>query len=221
MTAPPEPTRESTPAPRLADRLRDVQVALRDDLDVSRHLFRRRPAYLVRDPLTLQSHRLEPGDYRIFIAIRPDRTLGETFKDLLEQGDLTRDDEEPFYQFILSLHRLTFLNLPIANDQLLYQRHLAKKAARRRGKWLGFLFLRVPLINPDALLERTIRHARFLFSRSFFAVWLALTAAALFVGVQHFDELIQRVQGVLAARHLALMWVTLVVLEVRKEFGRA
>jgi putative peptide zinc metalloprotease protein len=220
VKTPTNDTREGA-APRLRERLRTVHVALRNDLEVSRHLFRGEPAYLVRDPLTLQSHRLEPADYKIFIAVRGDRPLGETFNELVGRGDLDRDDEESFYQFIVSLHRLTFLNLPVADNQLLYKRHVAKKTARRRQKLLSILFLRVPLINPDDFLDRTLHHVRFLFSRPFFSIWAALVVAALFVGVLHFGALVQPVQGVLAARNLILMWITLIGLKVLHEFGHA
>ena len=40
------------------------------DLDVTRHVFRGEPAYVVRDPLTLQSHRLNPADYAIVKSIK-------------------------------------------------------------------------------------------------------------------------------------------------------
>ena len=51
--------------PSPADRLRAARVGVRQDLDVSRHLFRGEPTYVIRDPLTFQSHRLDPRDYQI------------------------------------------------------------------------------------------------------------------------------------------------------------
>ncbi len=218
-SAPASPAAGSPPS--LAARLAKVRVSARQDLEVTRHLFRSRPAYIVRDPLTFQNHRFDPGDYELFVAITADRTLGEIFTHLVAQGKATPGDEAAFYQFIVSLHRLNFLNLPVSDEKLLYQRHQARQRARRREKMMGFLFLRVPLVNPDAFLDKTIRYARPVFSRWAFVAWLLLVGTAAFTAARNFGELINPVQGVLAARNLPLMWLTLVGLKVLHEFGHA
>ena len=55
-------------SPSLASRLGGVRVGLREDLEVSRHLFRGAVAYVVRDPITFQSQRLEPADYDVLVG---------------------------------------------------------------------------------------------------------------------------------------------------------
>ncbi|MBN1490694.1 MAG: hypothetical protein JXA69_12315 [Phycisphaerae bacterium] len=208
-------------AMRVADRLRTVHVSTRRDLDVSRHLFRGEAAYVLSDPLTLQNHRLTPRDYYIFVAIDNDRPLGDIFEELVARAILAEADEDGFYRFILMLHRLNFLNLPISDEKLLYQRYTVRKRAARRAKLMGFLFLRVPVFNPDAFLCRTIRYGRHLFSPWFFAAWCLLIAAAMGVAWRRFDELAAPIQGVLVAGNLPLLWITLVVLKVMHEFGHA
>lgn len=206
---------------QLAERLRGVHVGTRHDLEVSRHLFRGEPAYVIRDPLTFESYRLDRSGYAIFVALQRDLSLGEIFEKVVEQGCLSRQDEETFYQTILTLHRLNFLNLPISDDKMLYQRYLAKKQARTREKLLGFLFLRIPLINPDAFLRRTLRYVSWLFSKPFFFVWLAMMACAAFIVVKSFNELIEPIQGVLVARNLPVIWFALIALKIVHEFGHA
>ncbi|MBN1342774.1 MAG: HlyD family efflux transporter periplasmic adaptor subunit [Phycisphaerae bacterium] len=218
-----DPQAQTKPAkqPTLADRLRDVHLGTRQDLEVSRHLFQDRPSYVIRDPLTFESYRLDAKGYAIFVALERDVPLGAIFSRLVERGCLTKADEEAFYQTILSLHRLNFLNLPISDDKLLYQRHLAKQRARFKEKAMGFLFLRIPLVNPDAFLNHTIRYARFLFTQWFFAVWLLVIAAALIIAVRRFDDLIQPMQGILVPANLPIMWVALIALKVLHELGHA
>ena len=89
----------------LADRLRTVRVGLREDLEVSRHLFRNEPSYVVRDPITFQSQRLDLADYEIFASIDTAKPLSEIFDGLVERGRLTAGEEEKFFQFIMLLHR--------------------------------------------------------------------------------------------------------------------
>lgn len=214
-------TAESPSPAAIADRLRGACVGVRQDLEVTRHLFRGEPAYLVRDPMTLQSHRLSPADYTVFVAIDRDRTLGETFETLVSNGAARREDEQTFYQFVLMLHRLNFLNLPISDDRLLYERHCTRQKARRREKLLGFLFLRIPLVNPDAFLRRTMRYAEPLFRGWFLALWFALVATAVFVAARNGDSLREPLQGILTLQNLPLIWLALIVLKVLHEFGHA
>jgi putative peptide zinc metalloprotease protein len=207
--------------PSIAERLRDVRVGTRRDLQVTRHLFRGQSSYLLCDPLTLQSHRLDPQDYRIFVNIDPARSLGEIFDGLVKAGRLDTEQEEAFYLFIYRLHTLNFLNLPVSDEKALYQKFLRRNAARRREKIFGILFLRVPLWNPDSFLQKTINYTRFLFSPWFFITWLILIAVAAFVSIKHWDQLIQPLEGILAAKNLPIMWVTLITLKLFHEFGHA
>ena len=52
----------------IAERLRNVHAGLRSDLEVTRHLFRGQPQYVVRDPLTFQTHQFSQQDYQILAA---------------------------------------------------------------------------------------------------------------------------------------------------------
>lgn len=210
-----------SPESALREKLRDVQVGLREDLEVTRHLFRGTPSYVIRDPVTFQTQRLDPADYDVLVRIDPGRSLGEIFAELIQSGRATAQDEEKFYQFMLQLHRLGFLHLPVADDKALYRRFQAKARARRNEWLLGFLFLRVPLYNPNAFLESTIRFVRPLFSRTALVLWIVLVVAAGVVLLRRWHELVEPLQGMLAARNLVLMWFTLVVLKIFHEFGHA
>jgi len=205
----------------MADRLRSVCVGVRQDLEVTRHVFRGEPTYVLRDPMTLQNHRLDPADYAILVAIDRERTLGDTFEELVAHGTLARDSEDRFYRFIMTLHRLGFLSLPISDDKVLYQRYLAKRIARRREKLFSFLFLRIPVWNPDAFLSRTLKYVRGVYRPWFFIIWLAVAVAAAVVGVCRCEELLHPAQGVLVAKNLPLIWIALVVLKMLHEFGHA
>lgn len=211
----------ASPPPALAPRLGQVRVGLRDDLEVTRHLFRGEPSYVIRDPITFQTQRLEPVDYQIFVAIDASKPLAEIFQGLVERGQVGPDQEEDFYQFIMALHQRGFLHLPIADSKILFRRHQTRQRARRNEKLLGFLFLRIPLWCPDAFLEKTIRLARPLFSRTVLVLWLILMLAAGYVALRNRADLRQPLEGLLVARNLVLMWITLVALKVFHEFGHA
>ncbi len=215
------PTSDNPAPQRLATKLRSVHVNLREDLEVSRHSFRGEPSYIVRDPMTFHSQRFTLADYQIFVRIDATRSLADIFKELVSGGKLRDDDEERFYRFIMSLHGLGFLHLPISDSKLLYRRYLTRQQARRREKLLGFLFLRIPLWNPDRFLDRTMHLVRPLFSPLFFVFWLLLIGSAGYVAARQWEELARPLEGVLVAGNLPLMWATLIGLKLIHEMGHA
>lgn len=221
MTTTETPSQIASPRSSYADRLRNVRVGTRQDLTVTRHLFRGEPSYVVTDPMTLQNHRLSPADYAIFVAIDRRRELQEIFEELVKGDALLPEDEERFYQFIFRLHELGFLSLPFSDDKLLYRRYVRQKQQRLKQQVTGFLFLQIPLINPDTFLERTLPYAKHIFSRWFFAMWVCLVAVAGFVAFKSFHQLLQPIQGVLLPQNLPMMWLTLIVLKLFHEFGHA
>lgn len=205
----------------LAQRLRSVRVGLRADLEVSRHVFRGRPSYVVRDPLTFQSHQFSPEDYEVLVRIDASRTLGDIFGELVRETRATQQQEEAYYEFVFSLHRLGFLQLPVSDETLLYRRFAARRESRRRQRFRSLLFLQIPLWNPDAFLDRTQAPFRPLFTVWALAAWVVLAGAAVVVAASRGPELFQPLNGILATRNLPLMWVTLVVLKTIHEFGHA
>jgi putative peptide zinc metalloprotease protein len=205
----------------LADSLRSVQVGMREDLSISRHRFRGEVAYIVRDPMTFENQRLSQGDYEVFVHIRAAKSLGDIFIELVKKKILGENDGEHFYQFVVSLHGLGFLRLPVSNDKLLYERFRRRKQAAKRARFLSLMYLRVPLLNPNAFLDRTIHLVRPLFSLYALALWVLLIGAAVFVAVSRWDDLVQPVHGVLVAQNLPLLALLLIVLKVFHEFGHA
>lgn len=215
-----EPAAAAPPA-GLADRLGGSHVGVRRDLEVSRHVFRGEVAYVVRDPMTFATHRIGGREYRLFNAIDEDVSLAETFASFVERGLMAKKDEEPFYRFVMSLHRMGFLKLPIQDDEALYERHVSRLKAKRRGLWTMLFSAQVPLFNPDAFLTRTMRFVRPLFSTPALVAWCALVLVAVLAGVRNAAEFSAPVVDIFSGPNLPLLWGTLVALKVFHEFGHA
>ncbi len=206
---------------RLAERLRKVQVGVRAELDITRHVFHGRPAYVVRDPVTFQSHQLSAADYRLYCYLSPDHNLGSIFQQIVRDGLLDAEREEEFYRFVLQLNQLGLLNLPTSDGHALYERHKRRRAAARKARLLGILFLRVPLWDPDRFLDRTIGWMRPLFTRTAFVAWLLLSLLSMSLCVARWQDFRQPLGAIFAVEHLPTLWITLIGLKVIHEFGHA
>ncbi len=205
----------------LAQRLAGVVANVRSELDISRHVFRDGPGYVVRDPISFKTLRLDPEDYQVLVALHEDRSLSDTFASLVADGVLTEDDEEDFYAFVLNLHRQGMLSLPVNDADSLYARFERRRRLEARAKVLGFLFLRVPLVNPDHFLDRTVRYVAPLFTRTALIAWALLMLVALAVVIARWNDLSAPILAMISGDRLVLLWFTLIGLKVIHEFGHA
>ena len=209
------------PGSQLAERLSSVMVSLRSEIRVTRTVFRGDASYIVRDPITMQAHRLAPAEYQVFVALQSETTLGDVFDNLLKAGEVARDDEESFYEFVLHLYRIGLLNLPIPDHSSLYQRFELKQSMARRQKIMGFLFMQVPLVAPDGFLDRTHRYVRGLFSRAGIAVWCALMLMVTVIAAARWSDLTRPLLTLLDLGNLPWLAAILITLKVLHELGHA
>ncbi len=205
----------------IAQRLGPVQAGLRTDLEVTRHLFRGQPQYVVRDPLTFKTHQFSPGDYQILVALNDSATLDEVFQLLVQRGTLNATQQDAFYQFVLTLHRLNYLTLPISDGKMLYERFAGRQRTALWRQLSGFLFLRMPLVNPDTFLDRTADFVRPLFTRAALTLWILLMLTGVGILLQRWDSFRDPAHSILANETLLFLWIALVVLKVVHEFGHA
>lgn len=203
--------------------LSPLRVGLRTDLHVTRQMTRSGPRYLVHDPVNFHNHAFTPTDYRILTSIVRQRTLGETQRELVADGLLQDGEEqrEGFYRFVMWLHGIGLVRLPITGGSAAFERMQQKQKAAA-GPWYRLLMShRVPLWNPDAFLGRTLRWTGWLFSPVGALLWVALLAFVAWKCVGRFDELFAESTQLLALANLPILWIALIALKALHEFGHA
>lgn len=202
-----------------AEVLKGLPVTVRSDLKASRQVYQGEPVYVIHDPITFRTHRLSVFQYRTLAAMHPDRTVGENFDILVNKGEFERDEESVFLSLVTNLNRLSLLVLPVASGARLFEQHQKVRAMQRRGKFLGFLFMQIPLVNPDRFLTRTVGRVSWLFTRTFLGVWMLGMLAAAFVLWQRWAEVFEPFNGILATQNLPFLWLAFVGLKIWHELG--
>lgn len=211
----------STSISDIAARLRQVRVEPRPELRVTRHVMGGKPQYVITDPTSLQSHKFGADDYQLIVALSDKCTLQEVFQQFVAAGTLQAEDEERFFHFILYLHQLGLLNLPLADGRTLYRRFQRRNAKTWSGRFMNMLFLRVPLVQPDRFLDRTHRWVRPLFTRTALLVWCASMLASGYFVWSQWDRFRQPLPGLFDFHNLPALWLLLVGLKVFHELGHA
>ncbi len=164
-----------------------VAPALREDLrlhpgpqdSIEQH-------WLIYDPIAHRYHEIDEWAYQILQHWRGNMHLEALAAHLTEQlGDeVTLED---LYQLTMTLDQAGLFCEPISGWKSVYQ----KQQDRRRGpvSWLlhNYLFIRVPLVKPDAFLQSTLPIARLFASRAALFVIFLLGLAGLFMASRQFD----------------------------------
>jgi len=198
--------------------IRRLRPKLRQDIRITEQTFRGQSWFVVQDPLTCQFFRIGPAEYRFVRELDGGRTVGEILEQLAAQlGEETLSPE-------LASRLLNYLqqsNLLESHEQLdpasLYEAH--RKLTRKKGLQIAsnFLFINVPLVDPDRFLKRALPYVRPLLGRAFFAVWLVALTGALGVIATHWNDLLHRANGVLAPDNLLSLYLAYAVVKLFHE----
>ena len=199
--------------------LRKMTGALRSDLTFTRQIYQGEPVYMVHDPVSFKNFRFSTDDYRVAIGFSNQQMLGDVYKELVQKGTLADRSEEAFYKFVRQLHSMCLLTLPFNDGDSLFQRHEAITRSRARATVLRFLFVKIPLVNPDKFLTQTMPFFRWLFSPVFVFFWLIAFTAAGLVVFSRSTEFFEPLNGLLAAKNIPFLWLSLIGLKVWHELG--
>lgn len=205
----------------LQEQLGGLEPKIRPELRFTRSVIAGEPCYVLRDPITGRVHKMPQEEYDVLCRLAGAESIEDVFADLVSEGVTTECSEEEFYRFVLSLHDLGIVTLPIGNGPACFRRYDRRRLAARSSKIWNFLFLQVPLISPDAFLERTVHYARPLFTRTAFLAWMVLMGIAAFVLSVRWSDFDAPLLTMLELENLPWLLGVLVALKVVHEFGHA
>ncbi|MGH7223087.1 MAG: biotin/lipoyl-binding protein, partial [Gemmataceae bacterium] len=214
---------ESTAPANDLERRKQVRVRLRRDLAIEAQKYEGRTFHVVKDPVSLRYYRLKDNEYFLLQYLDGKRTLEDAQKEYeirYRPDRLKLEDVEAFAQQLINAG-LAQNESPRAGKQLYEQRN-----KRRRSEWMqtltNILYIKLPIFDPDALLQRMLRWLGWIFSMSFFALSVGLMLSAAFLVATHFETF----RSKLPEQHLffrfqtiAYMWAALGAVKIIHEFG--
>src|SRR6195256_1774580 len=143
------------------ERRKHVKLRVRSDLAITPQLYEGRTYYVVKDPVSLRYYRFKEQEHYLLQFMDGKRTLDDAQKSYerrFRPERLTLEDLEGFAQQLLTAG-LVQNESPRAGQQLFDRR---KK--RKRSEWMqaltNILYIKIPIIDPDRILERMLEHTR-------------------------------------------------------------
>ncbi len=203
-------------------RIADLRPRLLSGVNIRRQYFRGQLWYVLENPANSEYARIAENAYRFVGALDGRRTVAQVWQLCNEQlGDGAPTQGEAI-QLLGQLHgmNLLYVDLPPDAEGLLnrYRRRVQRQVLNYLA---NVLFLRIPLIDPDAFLDRWVTVLGSVFSWVGFCLWAILLIAGLYFVIGNYSELIAQSNDVLAPGNLILLYLAFVLVKVCHEFSHA
>jgi putative peptide zinc metalloprotease protein len=201
-------------------RVANLRPRLRSTIQVHRQHFRGRMWHVLQDPASNQYFRLNEAAYYFVAMLDGKRTVAEVWRSCNEElGDNAPTQGEAI-QLLGQLYvsNLLYADLP-PDASGLFARYKKRVGREVKGYLMNFLFIRIPLLDPDRFLERWVGILGAVFSWPGLVLWLGLLATAGYFLAGRGDELVNRASGILDPANLPLLYLGLAIEKVFHEFG--
>ncbi len=204
-------------------RVAGLHPRLRPHVVIHRHVYRGIPWYVTQDPVSGRFHRFDAAAYRVIGLMDGRLSLAEIWERVVEAlGDEVPTQDE-IIQLLAALHRADLVQterLPDIDE--LFERERKRSRRERLQAVKAPLSIRIPLFDPDRLLEWMRPLARFLFSLPGFIAWASIVGLAAVNALGHFEALTgDVVDRVLSLGNLPAFTLAFIVVKALHEFGHA
>jgi len=186
-----------------------------------RHIYRGNVWYVLRDEASGRTHRFTPIAHDFIARMNGVRTVAEIWSLTENAPDDEALTQDEVLELLGKLHAADLLIADITPDsQELLQRYRFQERKKWKTKLGSPLSIRIPLLDPDRFLERTLGWVSPLFTRMGVIAWLAVVSTAVALAASHWSELTENLTDrILTPENLFLLWLSFPVIKLLHELG--
>ena len=203
-------------------RVANERVSLRPGIRVQRQRYRGALWYVLENPWSNQFFRIRPEAYALIGRLRPDRTVQEVWEECMEAEPESAPGQGAVIQLLSQLYHANLLQYQVAKDsQELFERFQKRQQRETRARLTNIMFMRIPLIDPDSILDRTRWLGRLVFSWFGGLVWLLVALFATKIVLENVVSLKDQSQALLSPGNLPWLYLSIIAVKLLHEFGHA
>ena len=204
-------------------RVAALKPRLRDHARLHRHHYRGELWFVLQDPASGRMHRFTPAARLILNGMDGARTTEQ----LWAAAQRRLGDEAPTQDELIALlgqlHASDLMQCDVSPDVAeLFERSARRSRQKLRRSIGNPMAIKLPLIDPDRLLDAMMPVVRRVWNGWGALVWLAVVMAALLLALVHWHELTSGLADrVLATHNLVLLWLLFPCIKILHELGHA
>lgn len=205
-------------------RVAQLRPRLRSTVQTRRQHFRGRIWHIVQDPANNSFFRLHPAAYRFMAMLDGRRTVSDAWRACADaMGDEALTQSEAV-GLMGQLYAANLIQAELPPDaEGLFRRHQKRRGRELRGWLTNFLFLRIPLFDPDRMLGALDATAGWLFTPVGFVLWLALLGTGAYFVAGAWADLAGQTRRLLESEsllsYLPALYAALIVTKVVHELS--
>jgi len=204
-------------------RVADRKPFVRNHAEIHRRQYRGQVWYVLQDHASGRFHRFTEETYFIIGLMNGQRTLQEIWEAACNKLGEEMPTQDEMIGLLSQLHQADVLQADISPD--MENIHRRQEKDRRARFWNAIrspLAVRLPILDPDRFLEKTMAVVRPLFTPAAGLIWLAVVISAAFLAVTHWQELTSNMADrVLLPESILIFGLLYPVVKAFHEFGHA
>jgi len=198
----------------------ELRPQLRQHVSVHVQVYRGEKWFLLQDELSSDHLRLNARAYSLVGRLDGKRSLKTIYQYLLENefADLSVVE---IVDIISRLQHLGAISNVLDKSTLdLFNQYRNTRKNVTISKLISPLFIRVPVFNPDQILEQITPYFKYLAGTFGLLLWLVVVLPAMILSLQHWDDLAAIYSGdILKPANLMLLWLLYPVMKLLHEFA--
>ena len=201
-------------------RVCDLTPRLRAMVQSFRQHYRGRVWHVFRDPSNNQFFRVDEAGYRFVGMLDGRRTVAQVWEACNDQlGDEAPTQGEAV-QLLGQLYTSNLIHADLPADAAgMFTRYKKRMSRQVRGYLTNVMFARLPLYDPDRLLNRLTPLLGWIFGPVGLVLWAALLVWGFYSIADSSRDLLDQSQSVLNPANLPLLYVSFGVLKLLHELG--
>ena len=203
-------------------RIAGQSIALRPGVETHRQYYRGERWYVLQDPYNNAFFRVRPQVYEFIVRLHPKRTVEEAWQECVDAYPEDAPGQEEVIRLLSQLYHANLLQYTAPADALvLFKRFRKRKESQIRSRFAGFMFPKIPLVDPDQFLVKTLPMVRPLVGVMGWVLWLIVMGFGLKAVIENTDKLASPLEGILSLENLAMLYFGMVFLKLFHELGHA
>jgi putative peptide zinc metalloprotease protein len=205
------------------ERRKRVRVRLRPDLQIAPHKYEGRTFFVVKDPVTLRYYRFKEHERFLLGYMNGTHTLDDAqkaFEQRFRPERLTLEDLEAFTSQLLQAGLAQ--NETAGSGKQLYTRYKKRRKSKILRGFMNVMYIKIPVFDPDRLLEKMMPWFGFIFTKSFLAISIGVMLAAVLLVATHWNMFVAKLPAYhefFTLKTVAYLWVALGLVKIIHEFG--
>ena len=196
-------------------------LVFRKDLIVSQHdEGNGQKSAVIKNPVTDQFFYMSMREYLLLKALDGQKDLDQARQSLTEQGcHYSKNEAAEIVERASYLGLILGSPVSSASRQLFLKKRLG--ALKRARKMMAPLSLYIPLVNPDAFLNRTLAFVTLAFNGKTLPLWFSLALGSLYVMLGNIDRIADQHLALLSTRDFLMILPVVAATRLAHELGHA